>query len=175
MRVNLFALLLGSVLATGAFAVTTDDPFAWLEDVHGAKPLEWVAQQNAASLGVLKADPRYQKNYDSVLAVLDATDRIPMGGLSHGYVYNFWQDAANPKGLWRRTSIADYQNAAPNWDILLDIDALAKAHPEEKVGVFASTPDGGIQVRDWGWRVHAYQLEGDPTFIQKSIILLKKR
>ena len=138
MRVNLFALLLGSVLATGAFAVTTKelsqvDPYTWLEDVHGAKPLAWVAEQNAASLGQLKADPRYQKNYDSILQVLDATDRIAMGSLDHGFVYNFWQDAANPKGLWRRTTIADYQNASPNWDLLLDIDALAKTEKENWV------------------------------------------
>ena len=61
---------------------TSDDPYAWLEDVHGAKPLAWVAEQNARSRwAVLKADPRYQKNYDSILQVLDATDRIPMGSL----------------------------------------------------------------------------------------------
>ena len=111
MRVNLFALLLGSVLATGAFAVpeSSSDPndtYAWLEEVHGEKQLAWAKEQNAKSLGPLKADPRYQKNYDSILEVLDATDRIPMGNLSHGFVYNFWQDAANPKGVWRRTSIA---------------------------------------------------------------------
>jgi prolyl oligopeptidase len=134
MRANLFALLLGSVLATGAFAVTADtDPYAWLEDVHGAKPLAWVAEQNKVSLGKLKADPRYQQNYDSILSVLDATDRIPMGGLNHGWVYNFWQDAANPKGLWRRTTIADYQNPAPHWQVLLDVDALAKTDRENWV------------------------------------------
>jgi prolyl oligopeptidase len=134
MRANLFALLLGSVLATGAFAVTADpDPYAWLEDVHGPKPLAWVAEQNKVSLGQLKADPRYQQNYDSILSVLDAIDRIPMGGLNHGWVYNFWQDAANPKGLWRRTSIADYQNPAPQWQVLLDVDALAKADKENWV------------------------------------------
>src|ERR1700754_5131329 len=98
MRANLFALLLGSGLATGAFAL--DDPYAWLEEVHGAKQLAWVKDQNARSLAPLKADPRYQKNYDSVLEVLDATDRIPMGTLRGGNVYNFWQDAKNPKGLW---------------------------------------------------------------------------
>ena len=85
------------------------------------------------SLGSLKADPRYQKNYDSILAVLDATDRIPFGSLDHGYVYNFWQDAKNPKGVWRRTTIADYQNAAPHWEVLLDVDALAKAEKENWV------------------------------------------
>ena len=47
----------------------SDDPYAWLEDVHGAKPLAWVAEQNDRSLGPLKADPRYQKNYDTILQV----------------------------------------------------------------------------------------------------------
>jgi prolyl oligopeptidase len=135
--VSLSALLLGSFLVTGVFAVSADaqsqDPYVWLEEVHGQKPLAWVAEQNKGSLGPLKADPRYQKNYDSVLEVLDATDRIPMGGLSHGFVYNFWQDAANPKGLWRRTAIADYQHASPKWELLLDIDALAKAEKENWV------------------------------------------
>jgi prolyl oligopeptidase len=150
MRVNLFALLLGSVLATGAFAVPSsdlspNDPYAWLEDVHGQKPLAWVAEQNAASLGQLKTDPRYQKNYDSVLQVLDATDRIPMGGLAHGFVYNFWQDADNPKGLWRRTTIADYQTTAPRWEILLDVDALAKAEKENWVFKGAECSPGEVR------------------------------
>ncbi len=130
-RLSLFALLLGCVLASGAYAV--DDPYVWLEEVHGAKPLAWAKEQNAKSLGPLKADPRYRKNYDSVLEVLDATDRIPMGALRGRNVYNFWQDAKNPKGIWRRTSIASYQTASPDWQVLLDIDALAKAESENWV------------------------------------------
>ena len=55
------------------------------------------------------------------------------GGLNHGYVYNFWQDANHPKGLWRRTGIADYQSHDPKWDMLLDVDALAKAEKENWV------------------------------------------
>ena len=121
------------------------DTFAWLEDVHGEKPLNWVKEQNAVSLGRLKNDPRYQKNYDSILEVLDATDRIPMGSLSHGFVYNFWQDAANPKGIWRRTSIADYQNAQPRWEILLDVDALAKTEKENWVFKGAECSPGEVR------------------------------
>ena len=113
--------------------MTQTDPFAWLEDTHGEKPLAWVREQNARSLGPLKADPAYQKNYDAILEVLDATDRIPMGSLRHGMVYNYWQDAANPKGIWRRTSIAAYQTASPGWEVLLDVDALAKAENENWV------------------------------------------
>jgi len=150
MRAKLFALALGSVLATGAFAVTAQtlnqaDPYAWLEDVHGEKQLTWVKEQNAASLGPLKSDPNYQKNYDSILEVLDATDRIPMGSLSHGFVYTFWQDAANPKGLWRRTTIADYQNAQPAWELLLDVDALAKADKENWVFKGAECSPGEVR------------------------------
>src|SRR5580704_11787687 len=88
-----------------------EDPYLWLEDIHGAKPMEWVKAQNAKSLGILKADPDYQNDYDSLLKVMDATDRIPYGSLDHQYVFNFWQDAQHPKGVWRRTAIADYANA----------------------------------------------------------------
>jgi prolyl oligopeptidase len=136
LRLSLTILSLLSFLSIGAIAVTPSDnadPYAWLEDVHGAGPLAWVAERNKKSLAILKADPRYQKNYDSILEVLDAPDRIPSGSLRHGFVYNFWQDAKNPKGVWRRTSIADYANPAPNWEILLDVDALAKSEKENWV------------------------------------------
>jgi prolyl oligopeptidase len=109
------------------------DPYLWLEDVHGAKPLAWVKAQNARSTAILQADPRYQKDYDAILGVMDATDRIPYGDLDHQYVFNFWQDAQHPKGVWRRTSIADYAKAAPDWDILLDLDQLAAQERENWV------------------------------------------
>jgi prolyl oligopeptidase len=120
----------------GTCAVTDQipaDPYAWLEDVHGVRPLQWVAAQNRQSLDRLKADPRYSRNFDTALALMDAADRIPYGRLRHGHVYNFWQDAANPKGLWRRTAIADYRTAAPRWEVLLDVDALARAEGENWV------------------------------------------
>jgi len=123
----------------------TNDPYAWLEDVHGSKPMAWVAEQNKKSLGLLKSDPRYQKNYDSILEVLDATDRIPFGSIDHNFVYNFWQDAHNPKGVWRRTSISDYQSKSPHWQMLLDVDALAKS--EKKNWVFAGAECNPGQTR----------------------------
>lgn len=101
------------------------DPYLWLEDVHGAKPLEWVRAQNEKSMAVLEADPDYQKDYDSILKVMDATDRIPYGTLEHQFVFNFWQDAQHPKGVWRRTGVADYTRSAPQWDTLLDLDKLS--------------------------------------------------
>ncbi|MGZ5924141.1 MAG: S9 family peptidase, partial [Rhizomicrobium sp.] len=110
-----------------------DDPYLWLEDVHGANPLAWVAEQNAHSIGILKADPDYQKDYDTILKIMDAPDRIPSPSLYRGTVRNFWQDATNPKGLWRRTTIASYESANPQWEILLDVDKLAADEKENWV------------------------------------------
>lgn len=110
-----------------------DDPYIWLEDTHGAKPLAWVKDQNAKSLPGLKSDARYQPHYDFVLAALDAKDRIPYGGLDHNHVYNYWQDASHPKGVWRRTTIAEYQKADPAWETLIDLDKLAADEKENWV------------------------------------------
>jgi prolyl oligopeptidase len=124
------AVLLAAAL-TGMVAMAEDvDPYLWLEDVHGAKPLAWVAEQNARTRAVLQADPRYQADHDAVLKVLDATDRIPYGSIVRDKVFNFWQDAANPKGVWRWTTVADYANAAPHWETIVDVDKLAAGEHE---------------------------------------------
>jgi prolyl oligopeptidase len=117
--------LAGAKVDKNSQAAEQRDPYLWLEDIHGAKALEWVKAQNAKSSAVLQADADYRKDYDAILKVLDATDRIPYVALDHQYAFNFWQDAQHPKGIWRRTSIADYANAAPAWELLLDVDTLA--------------------------------------------------
>src|SRR5215472_4029462 len=116
-----FAGLLG--VAVGA-QPTDNDPNLWLSDIHGAKALEWAKEQTAKSDALLKSDPAYKQDYDAILDALNRNDRIPIGRLDHGDVYNFWQDADHVRGIWRRTTISDYANASPNWDILLDVDKL---------------------------------------------------
>ena len=130
MRLRMWAgLIAGAAMALGLgtamYGAEGDDPYLWLEDVHGAKPLDWVKEQNAVSLKLLKSDPAYQTDYDAILAILDADDRIPMGQLHGGTVFNFWQDPAHVRGIWRRTDVASYETAAPQWETLLDVDKLA--------------------------------------------------
>jgi prolyl oligopeptidase len=102
-----------------------DDPYLWLEDIHGARPLDWVKERNAVSLKLLKGDPAYQEDYEAILAILDADDRIPTGQLHGDTVFNFWQDRAHVRGIWRRTDVASYETPAPQWETLLDVDRLA--------------------------------------------------
>ncbi len=127
------AALMAASQAGAKSVNTTSDEWAWLEDVHGARQLDWVKAQNAVALKTLKADPDYQKDYDQILAVLDATDRIPYVSLVKNEAFNFWQDAQNPKGIWRVTSIADYAKPKPHWHTLLDIDKLAADEKENWV------------------------------------------
>src|ERR1035438_9717684 len=117
----------------GAFQPGPEDPFLWLEDIHGARAIEWVKAQNAKATDRLQADADYRTDYDAILKVLDATDRIPFGNLDHNFVFNFWQDAGHSKGIWRRTTIADYTNAQPHWETLLDLDKLAADEKENWV------------------------------------------
>jgi prolyl oligopeptidase len=131
----------GVAFAQGASTVQNEqssdgvraDPYLWLEGVHDARSLAWVEQQNTRTRAVLQADPQYPKDYEAILRVLDATDRIPYGTLEHEYVFNFWQDAEHPKGLWRRTSALDYATTEPHWELLLDLDRLAAAEHENWV------------------------------------------
>jgi prolyl oligopeptidase len=103
----------------------TDDPYLWLEDIHGARSMDWVAKENARSLAVLKGDPRYETFHQEALKIVNAADRIPMPDQIGGQIYNFWQDPTNVRGLWRRTTPASYAAAAPAWETVLDLDKLS--------------------------------------------------
>jgi len=105
----------------------SDDPFIWLEDVQGAKALAWVHEQNAKSTAVLEKQPEYRPIYEKTLEILDSKEKIPTPELLGDVVYNFWKDDTHERGVWRRTSLASYRTASPEWETVLDVDALAKA------------------------------------------------
>ncbi|HEY8613721.1 MAG TPA: S9 family peptidase, partial [Roseomonas sp.] len=114
------------------------DPWLWLEDVEGEQALAWVAEQNAATLGRL-ADARFAADRDAVRAALDRPDKLPVVTRRCSWLYNFWQDAAQPRGVWRRTSLESYRRPTPDWEVLLDLDALARAEGEDWVWQGATT------------------------------------
>ena len=127
-------LLLAAAYATGSGAraaaaggAGADDPFIWLEDVDGERAMQWVRAENLKSLGVLEQDPRFATLHAEALAIAEATDRLPTPAFVGGQIYNFWQDPGHVRGIWRRTSLADYRNAEPRWQTVLDLDALTAA------------------------------------------------
>src|SRR5206468_4336434 len=109
----------------GARAATVEDPYLWLEEVSSPKAMQWVEAHNAKSTAVLEADPRYQQFYSEALDLAQAEDRIPTGRFRRGQVYNFWQDKDHVRGIWRRASVESYASGKPQWETVLDVDALA--------------------------------------------------
>lgn len=143
--------------ASGDFATSdATDPYLWLEEVEGERAMEWVRAQNERSLGTLQGDPRYQTLHDQALEIVQSRDRIPAPGFNHdGTIDNFWQDATHVRGIWRTTTLDSYQTAEPQWETILDIDALATAEgknwvykgatclPPEETRCLISLSDGG--------------------------------
>ena len=103
------------------------DPFQWLEDVEGEKPLAWVKAQNDRSLKILQGDSRFAEFESKALAILQAHDRIAAPSFRAGKISNFWQDKVNVRGLARRTTLDSYLTDNPAWETVLDVDALSKA------------------------------------------------
>lgn len=119
--------------APGSTGELPEDPFLWLEDVQGERALAWVRERNAHSEGLLQATPGFAELRSSIREVLDSKDQIPYVVRRGDWLYNFWRDVANPRGLWRRATLAEYRKPQPAWDVVLDIDALGKAEGENWV------------------------------------------
>ena len=120
-------LALLPLLCIAAVKPDAADPYLWLEQVHGARALDWVRAENARSLKPLQSDPHYQPFFDQALAIAQATDRIPKPELIGRDVYNLWQDGTHVQGLWRHTTPADFARTAPRWQTTIDLDALSRA------------------------------------------------
>nr|WP_284319685.1 prolyl oligopeptidase family serine peptidase [Dyella acidisoli] len=149
---------------TPSATANADDPYLWLEDIHGARPMDWVNAQNTITEKQYASSPEFTHTRDRILEVLDSDARIPYVERRGDYLFNFWQDKAHPRGLWRRTTLEEYRKSEPKWEVLLDIDALNKAEgkrwvfkgsdclkPDYKRCLLNLSPDGGdaVEVREF--------------------------
>ncbi|HET6612789.1 MAG TPA: prolyl oligopeptidase family serine peptidase [Kofleriaceae bacterium] len=112
--------------ATTAASDPATDPYLWLEKVDGTRAMAWVKKQNARTLDSFGKGPAFDALKKDIREVLDSKDKIPYVSRRGRYLYNFWTDADHPRGLWRRTTLAQYRKDSPKWQVLLDIDALGK-------------------------------------------------
>ncbi len=110
-----------------------EDPFIWLEEARSERALDWVGKENQRTIAHMTADPRFAQLKADALTIYDSEDRIPYVSIRPDGLYNFWQDKQNPRGLLRRTTLDSYRSATPQWETVLDIDALSKAEGREWV------------------------------------------
>jgi prolyl oligopeptidase len=118
-----------------------DDPYLWLEDIEGPRALIWVEEQSARTLATF-GTAEFAADRDVLAAILDRPDRLPLVARRRPWFYNFWSDARNPRGLWRRTTLESFRCNEPTWELLLDVDALAAKEGEDWIWAGASTRPG---------------------------------
>jgi prolyl oligopeptidase len=109
-----------------------EDPYLWLEDIGGEEALDWVRARNEPTLAEFSGE-EFERMRAEALEVLDTDARIPYVRRRGDYLYNFWRDAPNPRGLWRRTTLDSYRGDSPDWDVLLDLDELSRADNQKWV------------------------------------------
>lgn len=129
-------VLIPAVLAGSGMVVPVmaeEDPNLWLEEVEGEEALEWVRTQNEESLGYLESRPLFEPIREEAQEILTSDDRIAYPQLRGGQIYNFWRDEEHVRGIWRRTTPEEYGKAEPEWETILDVDALAEAEDENWV------------------------------------------
>ena len=127
--ISLFVVVLGGC-STPADDV---DPYIWLEDVESERALSWVEEQNTHSLGHLESRPEFEALFERNLEIYNSDERWASPSFMGEYIYNFWRDADNVRGLWRRTSLDSYVSGDTGWETVLDLDALAAEEDEDWV------------------------------------------
>ncbi len=128
-------LLAVSLLATGipglapaaqaAQAAQQEDAYIWLEEVEGERALGWAVERSEATLSEFEALPVFGELESAALEVLASSDRIAYPSIRGNHIYNYWSDADQPRGVYRRTTWDSYLSGDPSWETVLDIDALA--------------------------------------------------
>ncbi|MFI2838746.1 prolyl oligopeptidase family protein [Mycolicibacterium sp. PDY-3] len=146
------------------------DPYLWLEDVTGDAALDWVRSHNEPTLAQL-GDAEFEAMRAEALEVLDTDARIPYVRRRGKYLYNFWRDETNPRGLWRRTTLESYRTEQPDWDVVIDVDELARTddtnwvwagadviEPDHSLALISLSRGGAdaVVVREFDMRTRAF-------------------
>jgi prolyl oligopeptidase len=114
-------------------AAPDDDPYLWLEEIDGVRATAWADESSDKTRTAFLTDAALDDR-DTLAALWDRPDKIvTVARYGGSHVYNFWQDKQHPRGLLRRTTLEDFRTATPTWDVVLDVDALAKAEGEDWV------------------------------------------
>ena len=123
MRISTLVLLAGIAATSSGWA--EEDPYLWLEGIDDEKSLDWVRAENKSTFERLKTNPLFDELYAQASATLNATSRLPDVYQEEDWLYNFWKDEKNPRGIFRRTTLTEFAKESPGWETVINIDELS--------------------------------------------------
>ena len=101
-----------------------EDNYIWLEQVSSPRAMQWVNAENARSMKVFESDPHWQPFVEEAVKLAGNPERLPVPSLRGTEAYNSWRDKDHPRGVLRKTTVADYVSPNPHWQTVIDFDAL---------------------------------------------------
>jgi prolyl oligopeptidase len=177
-------LLLGLVsMSLYAKQNNSHDEYLWLENIDSPKSMQWVNNTNKITDDKLKTNPLYNELYTQALSILNAKNRLPAVSQNGKWLYNFWQDNSNPRGIYRRTTLDELKKPKPNWETVLDMDAYSKQHnlkydyhgmsclpPDDVTCLVSLSPSGGdaVVIREFSLKSKGFIKNGFTIPLAKS-------
>lgn len=156
---------IASAAAAGDDAPMIKDELSFLEDAEDPRTRAWLRTQHDRTAAALQGE-RFHLFSDRALQAAREVSRfealaVPGGSpLRDGWIYQHWSDQQHPKGVWRRARFDAFVRGEPQWDVLLDLDALSTR--ENKSWLFLEAifspggrralirlSDGGSNVNEW--------------------------
>lgn len=104
-----------------------------LDEITGPEALTWATTWSDATEKAVRTQPGTAELEQRMRAALDTEDKIPYVSRRGKHLYNFWRDRDHPRGVWRRTTTEEYLAGGEQWEVLVDVDKLARAEDEDWV------------------------------------------
>jgi prolyl oligopeptidase len=157
------------------------DPFLWLEALDDPEALAWVDEQNARTRAAWCSGERLDTLTQWLADAYLPRERPVIPTRWKEWAYDLWQDDRNPKGLWRRTTWAAWRGGKPEWQDLIDFDALGEAegtpwvcvefdilYPDGDRALITMSPGGSDAVVVREFDIDARRLVDDGFVIAKA-------
>ncbi|MDK8626125.1 hypothetical protein [Corynebacterium appendicis] len=93
-----------------------------LDHITGEKALAWAGAWSDRT----EANFQDKQLAARIRDALDTDDKIPYVTRRGGFLYNVWRDREHPRGIWRRTTPESYEEGHDEWEVLVDVDKLAR-------------------------------------------------
>jgi prolyl oligopeptidase len=120
------SILLCALAAALAQAATEEHGPAFLDE-YGHRTAKWIEERDSQTLNQLRADSRFAAFESEAANILTDPDRFSPVTFMDAHVYQYWQTHDKPFGVWRRTPTGDYLAGTPNWETVIDVQAMATA------------------------------------------------
>jgi len=121
-------IILSSISVFFTACTSGEKDYRSLEQIDAKPILKWVEQESETTKKSMESEPDFEKMRKNILEALESKDKILYGTKRGNYFYNFWKDAENQRGLWRRVKFNDYSSGRKNlkWEKLISFDDLSK-------------------------------------------------